>query len=375
MAQNIFISTGELSADIHAAKMVSELKRVAPEINIFANGGDNLKDAGAQLLYHINDISFMGFAEVIKHLPFIKKVFDKTIKFIEENNIDLVILVDYPGLNLRFAKQIKKRNIKVIYYISPQIWAWHQSRVKTVKKYVDKVLCILPFEPKWFIEHGVDAEYAGNPLMDKEISQKSADIEGIEKDDQFIGLFPGSRVQELEMHMPVMIEAAKKIRQKYAKMKFVIAMAPGRDFSRYQQLYDFSWLKWVSGQNDEIMQEAQYLIMVSGTASLEAALIKTPMVIIYRTSGFTYRLAKIVAKVNYIGLANLIANREGIRELIQHEVTAENIFQEVDNYFANPAKKTEMQQFYNDVQEKIGDPGASAKAAGIVMEFLDNMAD
>lgn len=372
MKNNIFISTGELSADIHAAKMVEQLRKKDPRVNIFANGGDNLKKAGAELLYHVNDISFMGFAEVIRHLPFIKKIFDNTVSYIEEKKIELVVLVDYPGFNLRLAQELKKREIPVIYYISPQIWAWHQSRIKIIKKCVQKVICILPFEPQWFLKHGVDAEYAGHPLMDKVISQDNTIVSGLSKQERFIGLFPGSRVQELERHMDIMMAAANKIRTHHQEMKFVVAMAPGRDFSAYRQKYDFPWLHWVEGENDAIMQQADYLIMVSGTASLEAALIKTPMVIIYRTSIFTYILAKLVAKVDYIGLANLIADREGIRELIQQEVTPENIFQEVNDYLTNPDKKAEIEAFYHEVSEKIGGPGASRRAAEIILEYLKN---
>ncbi len=371
MANNIFISTGELSADIHAARLVTELLKIDNNINIFANGGDNLRNAGAQLFYHINDISFMGFAEVIKHLPFIKKIFTNTIEYIEQKKIDLVILVDYPGFNLRLAKELKKRNIKVIYYISPQIWAWHQSRVKIVKKCIKKVLCILPFEPKWFIKHGVDAQYVGHPLLDKPLLEKSINIDGITKTDQFIGLFPGSRIQELEKHLGIMIEAAHKIRIIHNNMKFVIAMAPGRDFSQYQKQFNFEWLKWVQNQNDEIMSEAKYLVMVSGTASLEAAIIKTPMVIIYKTSTFTYQLAKMLANIKFIGLANLIADKEGIRELIQQDVTADNIFQEINNYLSHPEKKGKIKNFYREVCDKLGGPGASKKAAEIIVHELE----
>ncbi len=369
MTKKIFISTGELSADIHGGRLIQALKQEIPGIKIHGNGGDNMKTAGANLLYHISDISFMGFAEVIKHLPLIKKIFANTIAYIESENIDLVILMDYPGFNLRLAKALHKRNIDVVYYICPQIWAWHQSRVKKIKKYVKKVICILPFEPKWFTDHGVDAVYAGNPILDKPLENKTVQIDGLKE--KFIGLFPGSRKQELEKHFDIMIESAKLIRKKYPNRQFVVAMAPGRNFSAYQQKYNFPWLKWAKEQNDAIIKEAEYLIMVSGTASLEAALLKTPMVIIYKTSALTYFLAKNLAKVKYIGLANLIAGEEGIHELIQQDVRPDNIAREVIYFLENKAEKDRFHQFYQKVHDKIGSPGASRKTAKIIREILE----
>ncbi len=370
MVKNIFISSGELSADIHAGRLIQQLLAKEPTLKIFANGGDNMQAAGAELLYHINDLSFMGFVEVIRQLPLIKKIFNKTLEFIDGNKIELVILVDYPGFNLRLAKALKKRRIKVIYYICPQIWAWHQSRVKQVRRNVDKVICILPFEPEWYTKHGVDAVYGGNPLMDKELTEKGTPIPGLTPDDQFIGLFPGSREQELENHLDIMIASALKIQENHSDIKFVIGMAPGRDFAQYREKYQFEWLKWVGGQNDAIMQQADFLIMVSGTASLEAALLGTPMVIIYKTSAFTYHLAKLVAKVEFIGLANLIAGREGIHELIQKDVTPDHIYEEVHAYLTSSTEKERFQKFYKEVKEKIGPAGASKKAAGIILAEL-----
>ena len=358
MKKNIFISTGELSGDIHAAKLVNEFSKLYPYNKYFANGGDNLKSAGSELLFHINDISFMGFAEVIKHLLFIRKIFTKTISYIKQKNIDLVIL--------------KKLNIPVIYYICPQIWAWHQSRVKILRKYIDKVLCILPFEPVWFLEHGVDAEYIGHPLMDKVLLHKPINIRGLAPIDKFIGLFPGSRVQELENHLAIMIDSAREIRNIYPNMNFVVGMAPGRDFTIYQKKYHFPWLKWAKNKNDEIMQNAEYLITVSGTASLEAALIRTPMLIIYKTSTLTYYLARLVVKIKHIGLANLIVGRKGIHELVQKDVSVKNITSEVVNYFENSNSKVEFDNFFDEVHEKIGKPGASERAVKIIAKLLDD---
>ncbi|MBN2281441.1 MAG: lipid-A-disaccharide synthase [Candidatus Marinimicrobia bacterium] len=371
MTQRIFISAGELSGDIHAGRLVAELLAQDKSLKIFANGGDNMKEAGAELLYHINSISFMGFAEVIRHLPTIKKLFEETLKLILEKKVELVVLVDYPGFNLRLAKALHKHNIKVVYYIVPQIWAWHQSRVKLMEKYVDKAICILPFEPEWFLKHGVDAVYTGNPLMDKNPVTENQKINGLREGAPFIGLFPGSRRQELENHFDIMIESALKIRGKYEDMKFVVAMAPGLDFSSYEQKYSYDWLLWKKGQNDAIMQQAEYLIMVSGTASLEAALMGSPMLIIYRTSQITYYLAKKLARVEFIGLANIIAQRKGIHELIQHEVTAGNIFKEIDNLLQNPSERQRFETFYADVRQKIGGPGASQKTAKLILELLE----
>jgi lipid-A-disaccharide synthase len=370
MKKTIFISAGELSGDIHAARLISELLNQRPDLKILANGGDNMQSAGADLVYHINEISFMGFAEVVKHLPLIKKIFSRTIACIEKNNVELVVLVDYPGFNLRLAKALHKRKINVIYYICPQIWAWHQSRVKQIKKHVDKAICILPFEPDWYTKHGVDAVYAGNPLMDKKLSKAYLQVSGLEEKDKFIGIFPGSRKQELDNHFDIMMNSAQKIRQAHPEIKFVVAMAPGQNFSEYRQKYDFTWLIWTKGENDAIMHRAEFLIMVSGTASLEAALIGTPMVIVYKTSAITYFLARFVASIEYIGLANIIAGEKGIHELIQKDVTPDKIFQEVHKYLTSPTEKERFETFCNKVQNLVGGPGASQKAASIILNHL-----
>ncbi len=233
----MFISAGELSGDIHAGKVIKHLKVQLPDLHITAIGGDYMADQGAELIYHIRDTSFMGFIEVIKHLPFIKKIWNNTIKHLKQTKPDLILLVDYPGFNLRLAKAASKMGIPCIYYISPTVWAWHKSRVKTIRKYVKKMLCILPFEEDWYKDYNVNATYIGHPLMDKEIPKQ--DEIPFSETDKIISLFPGSRDQEIEKHLDIMIHSSELIHQSHPEIKVAVAMAPDIDFSSYQSKYPY----------------------------------------------------------------------------------------------------------------------------------------
>jgi len=373
-SKHIFISAGELSGDIHGGNLVAAIRNEQPEISISAVGGDNMSSSGATLLYHIRETSFMGFVEVVRHLPFIYKLWKKTLRHIDQSKPDLVVLIDYPGFNLRLAKAVTKRNIPVIYYISPQVWAWHQSRVKKIKKYTRIVLCILPFEEDWLKNHGVNAHFVGHPLIDQvakiqTINPVSESIKPVNAT-PYIGLFPGSRRQEIQRHLPVMLETVHRLKENYPALHVAVSIAPDIDITAYKKQQNSEWIHWLKNRNHRIMQSANLLIMSSGTATLEASLFLTPLIVIYRLSPISYLMGKMLVKVPFISLANLIANRKGITELIQHEANPDNIVHEANILLSDSEYRAQMIQFLKEVNQQLGKPGTSNRTAEIILGFL-----
>lgn len=372
MSYKILVSAGELSGDIHGGNLIKELKNLIPEVKISAIGGDNMNAAGAELLYHIKDTSFMGFSEIIKHFPSIIKIWRNTLNFLDDRNPDIVVLIDYPGFNLRLAKAAKKRGISVVYYITPQLWAWHEARIEKIKKYVDKVICIFPFEKMWYKEHGLDITFVGHPLLDKiDTSKSSAKIQS-EKASYLIGLFPGSRIQEVEKHLPTMISAIKILKEEFQNLEAAVGMAPGLNYESLKNRFQYEWLYWLRNKNEDIMKQSDLLIVSSGTASLEAVIYRTPMIVIYKISPISFWIGKRVVKVPYIAVANLIAGRQGIPELIQDRATPENISKEAMLILENSEERKKIQRFFNDVIKKLGRPGTSKRVAKIITDFLKN---
>ena len=367
----IFISAGELSGDIHAGKLIHELHKIRPNLAITAIGGDNMAAAGAEILLHIRETSFMGFAEVVKHFPKIHRTWRNTLAWIDRHKPNLVILIDYPGFNLRLAAACHKRGIPVVYYITPQVWAWHQSRVEKIKKYIQEVLCILPFEESWFREKGVVATYVGHPLLDldRNSTTESKTPEG-RQGSTFIGLFPGSRMQEVERHLEVMVDAVKMIRENIPDIGAVVAMARNLNLQAFREKYPHEWLHWHEGRNQAIMQDAALLIMSSGTASLEATIANAPTIIIYRLSRISYWIGKRLINVPFIAIPNLIAGQKGLPELIQDEAEAPRIAEEARALLLNPGKVAQMKSFMRTVVARLGDPGASQRAAEKIIKYL-----
>lgn len=373
-SKHIFISAGELSGDIHGGNLIAAIKKKRPEITVSAIGGDNMSAAGATLLYHIRETSFMGFAEVIRHLPFIWKLWKKTLQHINRSRPDLVVLIDYPGFNLRLAKAVTKRKIPVVYYISPQVWAWHQSRVKKIRKYTRLVLCILPFEEDWLKKHGVNVRFVGHPLIDQidRIHATGAPAELIkpENANPFIGLFPGSRRQEVQRHLPVMLAAVHRLKKNYPALQVAVSIAPDMDVTAFETENSRDWIRWLKNRNYQIMQQADLLIMSSGTASLEATLFQTPLIVIYRLSHLSFLMGKLLVKVPFISLANLIANRKGITELIQNDANAANIAHETNRILSDHEYREQMIRFLAEVTQMLGKPGTSDRVAKMILNFL-----
>ena len=372
-AKHIFISAGELSGDIHGGNLIAALKKLAPELSITAIGGDNMAFAGAQLIYHIRETSFMGFAEVIKHLPAVRRLWKTTLNHLDETKPNLAVVIDYPGFNLRLAKALTARQIPVIYYISPQVWAWRESRVKKIKRSTQQVLCILPFEEEWFRKRDVAAHFVGHPLLDQIAKEQSQNeiVQPLRPPEAkpFIGLFPGSRQQEVERHLPVMIDTIRLLKKKFPAIKAAVAVAPEINLEQFINDKD-DLLFWIKNHNHQLIQESDGLIMASGTATLEATIFQKPFTVIYKMSGISYLLGKRLIKVPFITIANLVAGQQVVTEFIQTYATAPNIATEVEAIILNQAYRERIAHSLAEVVHQLGEAGASDRAAKIILSYL-----
>lgn len=379
MNQNkkIYIIAGEASGDVHGGNLVKALLKLNPELIIRAWGGDEMKNAGANLVQHYKQTAFMGFWEVVKNLPAIFSFIKSAKKDIDCFNPDVLILIDYAGFNLRMAKYAKTLGIKTVYYISPKVWAWKSSRIKKIKAYVDKMLVIFPFEKQFYKKHKYEVEYVGNPLLDeiskhqqinKTVSYKKNHLTKPSYPKKYIALLPGSRRQEISKMLPILIATA----QRFKNEAFVIAGLSTLGENLYQQYFNHlpNVQLWMD-KTQQLYQQSKAAIVTSGTATLEAALYEVPQMVVYKTSPVSYQIGKRVVKVNYISLVNLIMNKPLVLELIQHNCTIEKISKELYLLLENSAYQTKIINQYKVLQQKLGGSGASKKAATLILkEFL-----
>lgn len=374
-----FIIAGENSGDLHASNLVKELLRLCPQATFYGLGGEQLKQAGVKLLYNIVDsLAIVGFVEVIIKLQKIKKIFSATVKFLQQERPDAIILVDYPDFNLRIARIAKQLGITVFYYISPTVWAWRRGRIKTIAKYVDKIMVILPFEEALYKAAGVDVSYVGHPLLDvMNLTMSKEEVFrhfNLDPNKKLIGLLPGSRKAEIERHLPVMLGGAEIIKQKMPDVQFVIPRAS----TIKRELIDFylssSPLKVtvVDQYRYNVRSAMDFSIVASGTATLETAFLGCPMLIIYKTSFINYLIAKSFINFPYIGLVNIVAGNMLVPELIQYEATAHNIAEKTIQLLNDPETLAIIRYEMRKIKEKMGGPGASRRAANIILDYLQS---
>lgn len=366
---------GEASGDLHGSGVVRELKRLDPSLEIVGVGGDRMRQEGMDLIYHIRELSFMGFLEVVKHLPVIRSVERSLTALLDLQRPDAVVLIDYPGFNLRFARIAKKRGVKVIYYISPQVWAWHRSRIKKMRGIVDAMLVIFPFEVEMYRSEGISAEFVGHPLL--EVLQTGLDRAGfckrfgLDPTKHILALIPGSRMQEIEQMLPLMIKTARAVREAHG-CEVALSVAPTLDeraFHRYVR-NDDEWIHPVKHATYELMENARLALVTSGTATLETACFQTPMLVVYRTSWFTYLLGRVLVEVKNIGLVNIVAGKEIVPEFIQHKATARALADEAVRLFGDEERLTAMRAELSTIREKLGTPGASGRVAAKIVELI-----
>ena len=375
--KHIFISAGETSGDIHASGLIYKLLQLSPFLKISGLGGDNLQDLGTDILYHSRDLAAMGFWEVAKNIRFFMKVKRDCHAFFKTAKPDLVILVDYPGLNLNLAKAAFKLGIPVVYFIMPQVWAWKPRRIYKLKKYCAKLLSILPFEEDFFRKHNTEIDYIGHPMIDLiSTTESKNDLRerlGIPPEYRVITILPGSRQQVLKKNLPVMTEALKILRSRYDNLMAAIIKAPDLELSMYSNMIAENWddLLVTAENKYELMKVADAVMVASGTATLETALCLTPGVVIYRTSPLTHFLARKLIKIENIALANLVAGETVFPELIQHDATPENIAAEISRYLNNVSYAEDVREKITRIRSKLEPYCAYARGAEIICnDFL-----
>ncbi len=351
-----YIIAGEASGDLHGSNLIRELNKLDNEAKIRAWGGDKMKEAGADVVKHYKDHNFMGFVEVIVHLQTIISNFRFCKKDILNFKPDVLVLIDFPGFNLRIAKWAKRQNLKIVYYISPQVWAWKSSRAHTIRKVVDRMITILPFEKDFYKTFDIDADYVGHPLLDVLKHEKNNTIEK-----NTIVLLPGSRTQEIKRMLPVMTSMATK----FTDYEFVIAGVKNMNPRVYEK-YSTQNIKVEYEKLHELLGKAKAAAVTSGTATLETALSNVPLVVCYKGNYLSYRIAKRLIKVKFISLVNLIADKVLVKELIQHEMNEKNLQTELHRIITDNTYRNAMFEGFRKLREKLGNEGASARAAEII---------
>lgn len=377
-----YLISGEASGDLHGSNLIRELQALDPRAQVRCWGGDLMQAAGGTLVKHYRDLAFMGFAEVIRNLPTILH----NIRFCKEDirawQPDVLVLIDYPGFNLRIAAWAKRKGIRVIYYISPQVWAWKENRVRKMKQCIDKMLCILPFEKDYYRNKwNWEVEYVGHPLVEVIEKKRSAvKREGAGPKDtvhnaqlftpnsRLIALLPGSRKQEIEKKLPIMLEVAKS----FPDYRFVVAMAPGQEDTFYEPfLQPYQNVATVRNQTYNLLLYAKAALVTSGTATLETALFGVPEVVCYKGSTISYQIAKRLITIKYISLVNLIMGKEIVKELIQGELTTENLVKELHLLLEDTEKQLQLEKDYGALKELLSAGGhASKQAAAKIVGLL-----
>lgn len=376
MNKKIMIIAGEASGDLHGSALITELKKLDPELELTGIGGSKMEKAGMEIIYHIQDMAFLGFAEVVKHLPFIRKVRDTLLEKIERENIKEVVLIDYPGFNLNFARKIKARGVKVIYYISPQIWAWGQKRIKKIRMFVDKMIVLFPFEKEFYKDAGVDVECVGHPLVERidEYNFLSKDELydklSLSMDKEILLIMPGSRKQEVERIFTDVLKGAEKIAEKY-NMHIVAACSENISEDLLHQYSEGIEYKVAHNLNYDLLRTSKFGIIKSGTSTVEAGYLQLPGIVVYRTNKLTYLIGKALIKVNNIAMANIIAGKTLFRELIQDEVTPSKIFEAADNVLSDSSVYNRLKEELLIIKERLGETGASKKAAELIIAELN----
>jgi len=392
MVKKIFIVAGDPSGDLHGANLVNALKEISSQIEIYGLGGERMERAGVRLLDKLTELAIVGFSEAINSIVAIRQIYRKTEEFLRKEKPDKIVLIDYPGFNLRVASLAKRLKIPLIYYIGPQIWAWRRGRIKDIAELVNKMLVIFPFEEETYRKAGVDVSFVGHPLLDTIQPTKSKEEVctkyGLDRDIPIIGLMPGSRKQEIERLLPVMLEASRRIAEN-RQVQFVLPLAGNIPMSYIKERiteFEMNRLsrKKISKSKEEeklplpilVVRDEDYNIrktltlalVASGTATLENACLGIPMIIVYKVSLFSYLLARLLIRIPTIGLANIVAGKKVVPEFIQRKARAEEIAKVSCHWLSNPGLMREIREELEKVREKLGTRGASKRVARIILE-------
>lgn len=375
MAKKIFIVACEASGDMHGARLISEILKKDSSVEFCGLGGDKMRQTGMHIFHDLTKFSALGFSDVVKNYFKYLKIFKSAVQLIRDEKPDAVIVIDSPAFNLRLAKKIKN-TFPVIYYISPQLWAWGKRRIHIVKKYVRQMLVILPFEKDFYEKENISAEFVGHPLLDsipdlpsQETLKKNL---GLQDGQKAIGLFSGSREKEVRRILPVMLKTAELLQKDFPNATFFVSRSHNVKNAAYDEILKTTSVKTMSTQTSfyELVRAMDFALVTSGTATLETALIGTPFFLLYKTGWSTYFLGKHLIKVVYLGLVNLLSKTRVVPEFIQNDARPETIAHEAKVFLQSQELQNKMRREFKEVREKLGEKGASLRAAEKVLEFL-----
>ncbi len=375
-SKKILVVAGEVSGDLHGAHLMEAIQRLDPGVRFFGVGGKGMEKGGMELLYRSESLSVVGITEVVFKLRLIVKALRKLKGSLVRERPDLVILIDFPDFNLRLAKTARQQGIPVLYYISPQVWAWRSGRVKQIAERVKKMIVFFPFEVPIYEAAGVDVEWVGHPLLDivkPSLSREEAFGRfGLDPNRPIIGLLPGSRTHEIERLLPTLLAAAQLLQREIPTLQFIIPLAPGIPETMLSPWIEkaFVPVTLVGGWTYDVMNLSEILITASGTATLEGAILKKPMVIVYKVSFLSYWIGRVLVHVDHIGLVNLVARREIVPELLQDDANPKKIAAEVLRILRDPGLRERMIESMGEVRESLGAPGAAERAARIIYSML-----
>ena len=380
MTKKLFVVAGEVSGDMHAAGAIAELLRGRPDVKVFGIGGPKIRELGADLLYDTAQMSIMGLVEVIKHASFLRRVIRELKAAVILEKPSVALLVDYPGMNLIMARFLRELGIPVIYYISPQVWAWKEGRVKAIKRDVDRLLVIFDFEVEFFQRHGINAEFVGHPVIEElaELSFPPREL-FLEKytllpETRLVGLLPGSRKQEIAHILPDMLQAARLLSQKY-RVVFLFGRAANLDKELFEILPDYQELSIIECSAYEVMQYSELVLVTSGTATFESLCFGVPMIVVYRTAQLNYLIGRQLVKLKSISLANIVAkgllsSDRAVPELIQHEANGAEIYRQAGIILDDPSVASTMRRELLAARAKLAENSPSPRVAAIVQEYL-----
>ncbi len=380
MIERVMMVAGEASGDLQGSGVVRELKARMPTIDVFGVGGENMKREGMELVYHVKELSVMGFLEVLSKLPVLRSVQKTLAGLLRYRRPDLVVLIDFPGFNLRLARRVKQHSIPVLYYISPQVWAWGKRRLSAMKGVVDKMLVVFPFEQRIYEQAGIPVEFVGHPLLDAIEQDEKNNLDragfcrryGFDASKRILGLFPGSREVEIRNHLSVMVRTALLLREKH-DLEVGVGLAATVSPSLYEDLLgDEGEVRLVEGNTYGLMRHSHVAAVASGTATVETACFGTPFVVVYRTSWLSYLIARLLVRVKTIGMVNILAGRKIVPELVQGKLYIDNLLRELETYLTDAAVRERVKGELMRVREMLGSSGASGRVANTILQWNEN---
>lgn len=369
----LLVSCGEPSGDTYGADLVRHLREQLPSLDVVGLGGDHLREQGAALIAHVRELAVVGIVEVIRHLPRLRRTFRAVLDDVDRVRPDAAVLVDYPDFNLRLAAELKKRGVPVVYYVSPQVWAWRPGRIRSIRRVVDHMMVIFPFEEELYRAAGIPVTFVGHPLVElvqPRARPTMASALALDAGRPVVAVLPGSRRREVGFIAPELDRAVRRLAELRPDLQFVVAVAPSLDPAYVARLFAGAPVRLVHGRTHEVLAASSVALVASGTATVETALLGVPMVVVYRLSPLTYHLGRHFVRVPHVAMANLIAGERAVPELIQGGFTAEAVVRETLALLEDPARAERVRQALARVRTRLGEPGASRRASEVVASVM-----